>query len=62
MSFELSEVRQSNIELNRLIGVDEAYIFYHDETNNAGKSTVSKGLNDFEAFNKFFVLGGLVFK
>lgn len=62
MSFELSEVRQSNIELNRLIGVDEAYIFYHDETNNAGKSTVSKGLNDFEAFNKFFVLGGVVFK
>lgn len=62
MTFELSDVRRENIYLNNMVGLDEVYTFYHDETNNVGKSTVSKGRDDFNRFNKFFILGGVVFK
>lgn len=41
--------------------MDKEYTFYHDETNNVGKVTVSKGRENFYKFNKFFILGGVVF-
>ncbi len=56
---DVNEIRTPQIELFDLIGADDTYTFYHDETNNIRKLHINGGhLNIVEL--KTFVLGGVV--
>jgi hypothetical protein len=58
---DVNEIRDPDIQLNGLTGVDEAYTIYYDETNNIRRLHVTPdGLNVREP--KCFVLGGIAHK
>jgi hypothetical protein len=56
---DVDEVRQAAIAVSGLVGLDEVYTFYNDETNNTQKLRINEnGLN--VADPKVFVLGGIL--
>jgi hypothetical protein len=58
---DVNDLRDPDIALYRLRGVDDAYVFYYDETNNDRRLHVTeKGLN--VANPGCFVLGGIAFR
>ncbi|MAN65313.1 DUF3800 domain-containing protein [uncultured Hyphomonas sp.] len=56
---DIDDIRSAHIKMHRLTGMDDAYTFYHDETNNIKKLRIKTG-----GFNVaepgVFVLGGVV--
>jgi hypothetical protein len=56
---DVDEIRRLEIRMHGLTGIDDAYTFYHDETNNIHKLRIdANGLNVAEP--KVFALGGVV--
>lgn len=56
---DIDDIRSAHIKMHRLTGMDDAYTFYHDETNNIKKLRIkTDGFNVAEP--GVFVLGGVV--